>query len=112
MNKKPAIDLILADYPNGLRGPGVSDPPSQIPLWNALSPSFLQVLMAFAHQYLHDDGALLMFYLDFINIKKNVLGILRNYKFKVFNEWTIINSMHLANPINLAKNVIFFLHCV
>ena len=25
---------------------------------------------------------------------KNVLGFLKNYKFKVFDEWTIINSMH------------------
>jgi hypothetical protein len=78
--------LIIADYPDGLRVFGVSDPPSQIPLWNALSPSFLQVLMAFAHQYLHDDGALLMFYPDFINIKKDVLGFLKNYKFTAFDE--------------------------
>ena len=84
MNKKSAVDLIIADYPDGLRVPGVSDPSSHIPPWNALFPSFLQVLMAFAHQYLHDDEALLMFYPDFINIKKDVLGFLKNYKFIIY----------------------------
>ena len=94
MNKKPVVDLIIPEYPDELRISGVSNPPSHIPPWNALPPSFLQVLMAFAHQYLHDDGALLMFYPDFINIKKDVFGFLQNYKFKIFDEWTIINSMH------------------
>ena len=62
--KKPAVDMIFPV-------PDLFDPPSHIPPWNALSPSFLHVLMAFAHQYLHDDGAILMFYPDFINkIKK------------------------------------------
>ena len=105
MNKKPTVDLIIADFPDGLRVPGVFNPPSHIPPWNARSPSFLQVLMAFAPQYIHDDGTLLMFYSDFININKYVLGFLKNYKFKVFDEWTIINSMHL---VNLARNVSFF----
>jgi hypothetical protein len=86
VNKKPVVDMIIADYPDELRVPGVSDPPSHIPPWNAFFPSFLQVLMAFAHRYLHDDGTLLMFYLDFINIKKDVLGFLKNHKFKVFDK--------------------------
>jgi hypothetical protein len=29
--QKPGIDLLIAEYPDGLRVPGVSDPPSQIP---------------------------------------------------------------------------------
>ena len=53
MQKKLAVDLSIADYPDGLRVPGVSDPPSQIPPWNANIPRLLNILMAFALTYLH-----------------------------------------------------------
>ena len=148
MNKKPVVDLIIPEYPDELRISGVSNPPSHIPPWNALPPSFLQVLMAFAHQYLHDDGALLMFYPDFINIKKRCVWI--SSKLQVWNLWRMDNykfhafwvsrkkiffieikilkkcfynhlsrfraqvqpSFFVSYPINLAKNVSFFLHRV
>jgi hypothetical protein len=31
LEKKPTVDLIIVEYPNGLRVPSVSDPPTQIP---------------------------------------------------------------------------------
>jgi hypothetical protein len=31
LKKKPAVDLIIVEYPDGLRVPGISDPPTQIP---------------------------------------------------------------------------------
>lgn len=99
------MDLIIADYPDGLRVPGVSDPPSQIPPWNANIPSFLNILMAFALTYLHDDGAFLLFYPDNSAVKREVAGFFKNYKFKIKDEWTVINCLHLANPMNPSKNV-------
>ena len=109
------MDLIIADYPDGLRVPGLSDPPFQIPYWNVNIPSFLHVMMAFALTYLHDDGAFLLFYPDSSTVKREVAGFFKNYKFKIKDEWTIINCLHLANPMNPSKNVssnfVFCLHC-
>lgn len=84
--------MIIADYPYGLHVLVVSDLPSVIPPLNALSLSFFQVFMAFAHQYLHNNRALLMFYHDLLNIKRYVLGFLKNYKFKVFEEFYASNE--------------------
>ena len=99
------MDLIIADYPDGLRVPGLSDPPFQIPRWNVNIPSFLHVMMAFALTYLHDDGAFFLFYPDSAMVKREVAGFFKNYKFKIKDEWTIINCLHLANPTNPSKNV-------
>jgi hypothetical protein len=62
-------------------------------------------MMSFTVQYLHDDGAFLLFYPDSIAVKKEISGYFKNYNFKVQDEWTDINSLHLANPLTQAKNV-------
>jgi hypothetical protein len=51
------VDFIIVEYPDGLRVPGVSDPPTQIPHWNREIPNFLTFIISFAAAYLHDDGA-------------------------------------------------------
>jgi hypothetical protein len=105
MQKRAAVDLVIAEYPDGLPVPGLSNPPSQVPTWNAFQPKFLQVMMSFTVQYLHDDGAFLLFYPDSAAVKKEISGYFKNYNFKVQEEWTVINCLHLANPLNAAKNV-------
>ncbi len=103
--EKPGVDLLIAEYPDGLRVPGVSDPPSQVPNWNESLEGFLKVTMGFAYAYLHDDGAFLLFYPDSPIVKKEVMSYFKNYKMKVVDEWTIINYLHLANPLHPSKNV-------
>ena len=105
--EKPGVDLVIAEYPDGLRVPGVSDPPSQVPNWNESLEGFLKVTMGFAYAYLHDDGAFLLFYPDSPIVKKEVMSYFKNYKMKVVDEWTIINYLHLANPLHPSKNVSF-----
>jgi hypothetical protein len=61
--------------------------------------------MSFTVQYLHDDGAFLLFYLDSAAVKKEISSDFKNYHFKVQEEQTVINCLHLANPLNQAKNV-------
>jgi hypothetical protein len=99
------VDLIIADYPDGLRVPGVSDPPSQILPWNANIPSFLNILMAFALTNLHDDRSFLLFYPDNSTVKREMAGFFKNDKFKIKDEWTVNNCLHLENPMNPSKNV-------
>ena len=99
--------MLIAEYPDGLRVPGVSDPPSQIPHWNEYVDNFLKVTMGFAYAYLHDDGSFLLFYPDSPIVRKEVTSYFKNYKMKLVDEWTIINYLHLANPLHPTKNVSF-----
>jgi hypothetical protein len=105
VQKRAVVDLVIAEFPDGLPVPGLSNPPSQVPTWNAFHPKFLQIMMSFTVQYLHDDGAFILFYPDSIAMKNEICGYFKNYNFKVQEEWTVINSLHLANPLNQAKNV-------
>jgi len=94
------VDLIIVEYPNGLPIPGISNMPSQIPHWNVNIPSFLHVMMAFSLNYLHDDGAFLLFYPNNSTLKREVVGFFKMYKLKPKDEWTIINCLQVANPMN------------
>jgi hypothetical protein len=105
VQKWAAVDLVIAEYPDGLPIPGLSNPSSQVSSWNAFHPNFLKVMMSFTVQYLHDDGAFLLFYPDSAAMKKEISSYFKNYHFKVQEEWTVINCLHLANPLNQAKNV-------
>lgn len=106
--KKPAVDLVIAEYPDGLPVPGVSHPSSQIPSWNAHVEGFLKITIGFCHGYLHDDGALLLFYPDSPQIKKEIFSFFNRNKLKMKEEWTVINSLRLSHPLNAAKFVSHF----
>jgi hypothetical protein len=86
VQKRAAIDLVIAEYPDGLPVPGLSNPSSQVPSWNAFHPNFLKVMMSFTVQYLHDDGAFLLFYPDSAAVKKEISSYFKNYHFKVQEE--------------------------
>jgi hypothetical protein len=101
----PVVDLIIVEYPDGLRVLGVSDPPTQIPHWNKEIPNFLTFIISFAVAYLHDDGAFLIFYPDGSSVRRDISGYFKNYNFKIKDEWAIINCLHLANLVNPNKNV-------
>jgi hypothetical protein len=105
LKKKPIVDLIIVEYPDGLRVLGISDPPTQIPHRNREIPNFLTFMISFAAAYLHNDGAFLLFYPDGSSVRKDISNYFKNYNFKIKDEWTIINCLHLANLVNPNKNV-------
>jgi len=102
---KPAVDLVIADFPDGLPVPGLSKPMSQVPTWNVQVQDFLKLTIGFCGGYLHDDGALLLFYPENPQVKKELLSFLNKNNLKVKEEWTVINSLHLAHPLNTSKYV-------
>jgi hypothetical protein len=102
------VDLVIAEYPDGLPVPGVSEFPGQVPIWNKHVQNFIKFTIGFCQGYLHDDGALLLFYLDSVQIKKEVLSFLYNNNLEVKEEWTIINSLHLTHPVHNSKRVYNF----
>jgi len=93
------MDLLIVEYPDGLRVPRVFDPPSQIPVWNQFSETFLKVTMGFAYTYLHDDGAFCLLNPNSPLVRRDITSFFKNYRMKIVDEWTIINYLHLANPI-------------
>ncbi len=105
MLHKPAVDLVIAEYPDGLPVPGVSEFPGQVPTWNKQVQNFIKFTVGFCQGYLHDDGALLLFYPDSVQIKKEVLSFLYNNNLEVKEEWTIVNSLHLTHPMHNSKRV-------
>jgi len=105
--KKPDVDLVIADYPDGLPVPGVSQPSSLVPSWNEEVQGFLRLIIGFCGGFLHDDGALLLFYPDNPQIKKELFSFFNKNNLKMKEEWTIINSLHLCHPLNPSKLVCF-----
>jgi hypothetical protein len=105
VSKKAAVDLIIAEYPDGLPVPGVSEFPGQVPTWNKQVQNFIKFTIGFCQGYLHDDGALLLFIPDSVQIKKEVLSFLYNNNLEVKEEWTIVNSLHLTHPVHNSKRV-------
>lgn len=108
-DKEPirAVDLIIADYPDGLRVPGVSDPPHAVPNWNMQDVSFLKSVMQYSARYLHDDAVMLLFYPDSSTIKKEIMTYFKNFKLKVFDEWNVFQTLPLASHVNKSKTVSF-----
>jgi hypothetical protein len=107
--QKAEVDLIIAEYPDGLPIPGVSEFPGQVPLWNKQVQNFVKFTIGFCQGYLHNDGALFLFYPDSVQIKE-VLSFLYNNNMEVKEEWTIVNSLHLTHPNHNSKRVSKFSH--
>jgi hypothetical protein len=69
------VDLILADIPEGLSVPGISNPPTSIPAWNQETPEWLQPIFDFADNHLYDDGAMILFHPSRLTTKSMILDI-------------------------------------
>ena len=104
------MDLIIAEYPDNLPVPGVSEFPEQVPTRNKQVQNFIKFTIGFCQGYLHDDGALLLFIPDSVQIKKEVLSFLYNNNLEFKEEWTIVNSLHLTHPMHNSKRVIISNH--
>jgi len=103
--QKAAVDLIIAEYPDSLPIPSVSKFLGQVSDWNKRVQNFIKFTIGFSQGYLHDDGALLLFMSDSVQVKKEVLSFLYNNNLEVKEEWTIVNSLHLTHPMHNSKRV-------
>jgi hypothetical protein len=60
---------------------------------------------------LHDDGALLVLYLDYPKNSRQISAYLVANNFQVFQKWIICNPMlKVAQPLDPTKKVIFLDH--
>ncbi len=102
------MDLIIADLPEGLPVPGISNPPSYVPAWNIESEDWFQTIFDFADHHLQDDGAIILFHPFRMSAKSNILGYCSTYGFAVRKEWWGMNKLHLTSPINPNLTVSLF----
>jgi hypothetical protein len=91
------IDLVIADIPENLPVPNVSDPSYSVPSWNALDSDFLGELFDFSDKILHDDGALLLFHPDDNgDFRESIEDHFAAFGFTIFKEWLGVNHFRLS----------------
>ena len=103
--KDPCVDLILVDIPENLPVPTISDPPGQIPPRNVAEDDWLDPIFDFADNHLVDDGAIIIVHPYRQSTKANILGYGKATGFTLFKDWTCMNRLHLASPVNHLKTV-------
>ena len=59
----------------------------------------------FCQGYFHDNGALLLFYPNNVQIKKEVLSFFYNNNLKAKEEWSIMNYLHYTHHVHNSKRV-------
>ena len=102
-------DLVIADIPENLPVPNVSDPAYSVPSWNALDPDFLGELFDFADEIIHDDGALLLFHpVDNGDFRESIQDHFPAFGFTIFKEWLGVNRLRLHSAKNVDKTTNLF----
>ena len=102
-------DLVIADIPENLPVPNVSDPSYSVPSWNALDTDFLGELFDFADEILHDDGALLLFHEDDNgDFKESIQDHFAAFGFTIFKEWLGVNRLRLHSAKHVDKTTNLF----
>ena len=99
------VDLMIMDIPEGLHVPMVSSPTSSIPEWNKHGDGFLQIVFYFASGLIHDNGVLLLFYLDNLHMRADIRGYMKAYHFSLFKEFMGVNCLQLTIARNASKIV-------
>ena len=98
MNLGPCFDLVIADIPDGLPVPNVSVPPSHIPTWNVLNQEeVIEPIFEFASEYIHDDGAILLFHPENGKVKEFTLERAHTYGFRLLDSWMGVNELKLSS---------------
>ena len=99
------VDLMIMDVPEGLPVPMVSDPASSIHEWNKLPERFVETIFEFASGLVHDNGVLLLFHPDDLQMKADIRGCLKAYHFSLFKEFMGVNRLQLTSARNASKTV-------
>ena len=100
-----AVDLMLMDILEGLPVPFVSFPRTAVPGWNADDESFMAMVFAIGSSLVNDNGALLLFHKDDLQLRADLRGFANAYSWKILKEWTGINRLPLTSARDASKTV-------
>lgn len=93
------VDLILVYVPEGLPVLAISNPPGFVPPCYAKNTEFMDPVVAFASNFLQDDGAVIVIHPYFKEMRENILGYSVAFHFEVDKEWLGMNRLHLGSRV-------------
>ena len=83
----------------------MSDLASSVLEWNKLPERFVATIFEFASRLVHDNGMLLLFHLDDLQMKADIRGCLKAYHFSFFKEFMGVNPLQLTSAKNASKTM-------
>ena len=96
---------MIIDILEGLPVPMVASPASSVPEWNKLLDRFVETVLEIASRLVHDNGVLLLFHPDDLQMRADIQGCLKPYHFSLFKEFMGVNRLSLTSARNSSKNV-------
>jgi hypothetical protein len=105
LHASTGIDLMIMDISEGLHVPMVFSSATSVPKWNKLGDGFLQMIFYFASGLVHDNGVLLLFHLDNLQMKADIRGFIKAYHFSLFKEFLEVNHLQLTSGTITSKIV-------
>jgi hypothetical protein len=76
------------------------------------NPHFLNVLLSFWNFFLHDDGVILVFYLDDPNVLRDITRYLSSMNFKIHMKLIANIGFKLSNPQTHFQTMNWFSHLI
>ena len=102
---KVGVDLMIMDILEGVPIPTVASPASSVLEWNKLPDRFVETIFEIASGLVHDNGVLLLFHPDDLQMRVDVRGCLKAYHFSLFKKFMGVNRLPLTSAKNASKTV-------
>ena len=83
----------------------MASPTSSVPEWNKLPDRFVETVFEIASGLVHDNGVLLLFHPDDLQMRADIRGCLKAYQFSLFKEFMGVNRLPLTSARNASKTV-------
>ena len=101
--KHPGIDLIIADAPDGLPIPIISE--FEVPSWNVRDKDYVENLFYFGSYHLTDVGCILLMHAKDRKLERVLDDRSRAYDFRVVRDWWGYNPLPMASTLPHQKLV-------
>jgi hypothetical protein len=96
---------MIGDVPKGVGVPMVSQFGAKIPNWNAKVPHYEDSIFIFANKFLSQNGAILLFHSDALQILKQIKENLDNYSMLIQMKRVVVNNLPFCNTEDLGLKV-------
>jgi hypothetical protein len=96
---------MIVDIFKGLPVPMVSSPPTYVLKWNLANKNFLPMVFDFGSSFVHDNGVLLFFHKDDLQLRVDIKGSAKAYHFSILKEWIGINRLPITSARDASKIV-------
>jgi hypothetical protein len=75
----------------------VFDPTSMIPIWNQSLGDYVESIFFFIEHFLSKKGGIILFYLNDLQMQKEIVSFVDAYEFTINLKWIVINSLPIIN---------------